>query len=899
MTKISGIYVEIRGDATQLKKELREARDLVTQQAQGMSNALNNALSPAQLKQSINGLTRDLSTLANASKLTGKEFGLVSADLGKLQRITGISEAEFGKLQSRMMQTSAAKAQEQALLGIAKAAGLTTAEIQKLGAQMNVSQAGIGSVIEKTQGASDAIGGLVSIGRTAAGVFSGMVLAKFAMELAELPGQVIQAGIAFDSLERSMYAVTGSATAAAETLGFIRKEADRLGQNFYNLAPEFKNIAAAARGTAMEGEEVRKLFTAITGASTALGLSMDDTHGTLRALQQMMSKGKIQAEELRGQLGERLPGALKMMADGMGVSTAELNKMMEQGKLLADDALPKLTVQINKMYQAAAEKAALESGQAAVNKLSEAWTELKVNLFDAGAFVWATNNVTGLINAINGVVGAKDAAGRLVDLEAQRRELKRSFGGSIQPDSQAARMMPGYEDFKKQLEDVDRQIRRTKEEIQWMTDPANDGFMAMSTGMERAANRASVYTQEVEKGRAELAKYIQTAREKAKADYENAVRYANSTEEQAKALKVYQDTLAALDKKESKGSDALAKKQAKEYEQMLADGRKAAEALDKYWQDYEDARVKAVVDGVADRASAQEKDLALVTEFSDKYRAIVLGETEFKLDQIRLQGEAYVKAGSDEIAVAQWVAAEKLKVSRDWQDGVKRGLQDYADSATNAAALAENAITNGFQGMEDALVNFVQTGKLEFADLANSIIADLARIAIQQSITGPLASGFGDLIGNLFSGGSAASVMPSGGAGLYYSVGHHDGGIVGSEPSFVRAVNPAIFDNAPRLHSGGIAGDEVPAILKRGEGVFTEGQMRAMGGPAKVEVNIIESQGKGGQIEQREDNGTMILDIFFDQLDARMASNINNGRGATTAAISKTYGLNRSRGSMR
>ena len=126
-----------------------------------------------------------------------------------------------------------------------------------------------------------------------------------------------------------------------------------------------------------------------------------------------------------------------MMADGMGVTTAQLNKMMEDGNLLADDALPKLTIQINKMYQAAAEKAALESGQAAVNRLSQAWTDLKVNLFDADAFVWATNKVTGLVNAINGAVGAKDAAGRLSDLEDtlapklnQRGDLIQKYGVS-------------------------------------------------------------------------------------------------------------------------------------------------------------------------------------------------------------------------------------------------------------------------------------------------------------------------------------------------------------------------------------------------------------------------------------------------------------------------------------
>lgn len=896
MAKISGIYVEIRGDATQLKKEMASARDMVTRQAHDMSNAMNNALSPQQLKGSINSLVKNLNQLSQASKVTGKDFSGIGADLGHLQKLTGLTAAEFGVLQSKMMATQAAKAQENALRSIAKAANLTNAEIQKLGAQMNVSQAGIGNVIGKTQGATDAMGGLVSIGRTAAGVFGGMILAKFAMELAELPGQVIQAGIAFDSLERSMYAVTGSATAAAETLGFIRKEADRLGQNFYAIAPEFKNMAAAARGTAMEGEEARKLFTAITGASTALGLSIDDTHGTLRALQQMMSKGKIQAEELRGQLGERLPGALKLMADGMGVSTAELNKMMEQGKLLADDALPKLTVQINKMYQAAAEKAALESGQAAVNKLSQAWTELKVNLFDADAFVWATNKVTGLMNSVNSAI-APTVELRIANMEGELSPMLNKRGDMIQQYGVAAGNRNEFKVLNKQIEDLQRNLRRAKEELQWMTDPAKDGFLAMSSGMEKAATRSSVYTAEVEKGREALAKYIQTAKEKAKADYDSAVKFANSKEEEAKALAVYQEALARLDKKESAPGLKAASASAKSYEQMIEDGKKAAESLEKYWNDYEDGRVKAVADGVDERAKAQVKDLALVTEFADKYKEVVLGETAFKLAQIDAQGDAYRKAGADEVAVAQYVKAEKLKVSREWSDGVQRGLAEYADGAMNAAALAEDAITNGFKGMEDALVEFVKTGKFEFSDFADSVISDLARIAIQQSITGPLASGAGDFLKYLMGGGASSAAGTAGVTGTLSSfMSRSAKGNVFSGPGISAFSNSIVTQPTQFWANGGNlmgeAGPEAIMPLKRGP----DGTLGVSGGGSNVVVNIIESPGNGGKTQQRQENGVNILDVMVEQIKSSIASDINRGSGVVPQAITKSYGLSRAPG---
>ena len=56
-----------------------------------------------------------------------------------------------------------------------------------------------------------------------------------------------------------------------------------------------------------------------------------------------------------------------------------------------------------------------------------------------------------------------------------------------------------------------------------------------------------------------------------------------------------------------------------------------------------------------------------------------------------------------------------------------------------APCSVEPAVPDAFKGMEDAMVNFVKTGKLDFKSLADSIISDIIRIQIQQKVTGPLA----------------------------------------------------------------------------------------------------------------------------------------------------------------
>ncbi|WP_028578671.1 tape measure protein [Desulfomicrobium escambiense] len=739
--RIPGIFVEIQGDYTQLRADLNTARGIVNGAATDMSNSLNNALSPRQAGNGINALIADLSKLNNASKLTGKEFDALGVDLGQLQRLTGLTAAEFSQLQTRMLQTKAAQVQERALRSVAQAAGLTRHEIQRLGAQMGVDALAVRRVADGMSGAADSAGMLGMAARTALAYLSVDAVARFGKA-------VLDSGIAMDSLQRSFVAITGSEAGAAELMGWLRDEASRLGQNFYELAPAFKSLTAAARGTTLEGEETRKIFSAVTAASTALGLSVDQTKGTFFAMEQMISKGTVSMEELRRQLGDRLPGAFQLAARAMGVSTAELNKMVAEGQVMADDLLPKLAAELQRVYGQAAQTAALESAQAAVNGLSEEWTDLKNNMFHSESAVAGINLVTEAIAGLNAMIA---------------------------------------------------QVQQGKTHWIW------DG-LAMEP-MDPSKYRAKVNRDMV------MPAYVAPA--------------ATVAEPKAQS------------KSEKAAADRATKAAQKAYEKMLEDGRKAAEAIDKWGSDYENARVKAIADSVATNQRALEQDLQLVTEFADKFKAVVLGETEFKKAQIDAQAAAYLKAGADEVAVARWVAAEKLAISRDWQDGATRALQAYADEAGNAAAAVEDVMGTAFQGMEDMIVEYVRTGKAEFSDLVSHINAEIARLAFK-SLASESYNWLNDVLkvgmsaaSAYFGGGSTLnpSVAPSGASGLYYSVGHHGGGIVGSEASFMRPVPAETFAGAPRFHSG-LMPDEFPAILQKGEGVFTKGQMEAMGGGA-------------------------------------------------------------------
>lgn len=155
-------------------------------------------------------------------------------------------------------------------------------------------------------------------------------------------------------------------------------------------------------------------------------------------------------------------------------------------------------------------------------------------------------------------------------------------------------------------------------------------------------------------------------------------------------------------------------------------------------------------------------------------------------------------------------------------------LEDFVKTSQDIAGGIGDAFVEAFSAGSDAVADFVKTGKIDFSSLITNFIADLARLAAQKYIFGPLANMLGGALGGL--GGAFANIL-------------HEGGIAGSGGGR-RAVNPAIFAGAPRFHSGGLAGDEVPAILQRGERVLSRAETAAYdrGGSPTVIFNVKDAQ---------------------------------------------------------
>ena len=389
------VGIEVRADGTQ-----EAARDLAAVDAslKKIQTDLGGTAQPAGVA------AQGLEQLGAAGKSAGAGLGAVGASAKKAAEGLGsvskfASSAKFDKVVSDLgvmgvkLNTSSLHAQklakamqqverERAFQQLAADANLSTLQLAKFRAELG-----------DTRGALATLSNGLGLSKAA--------MLAFAAAVAFGGQACLEAALQADRLSKAYTTITGSSSAAQQQLSYLYDVSNRLGLQFQSTAESAKTFFAAGKGSSLE-KDMNGIFEAVASAGAALALSQDDMQGAFLALGQMISKGKVQAEELRGQLGERLPGAFQLAAKAMNMTTAELDKFMADGKLTAEELLPKLAKVMKEDFGAAAE-AASQGLQGAINRLSTEWTLFKSSLVDSDAAVAG-------INAVRGAVGGLQAA---------------------------------------------------------------------------------------------------------------------------------------------------------------------------------------------------------------------------------------------------------------------------------------------------------------------------------------------------------------------------------------------------------------------------------------------------------------------------------------------------------
>jgi len=503
--------------------------------------------------QTISG-TRSLSNsyrqLANSVKIGSREFKVATARAEQLER----------KL--RKLNTTA-KRGKGGLSNLAKIGGTVAAAGVFGGAEGAIGSA-IGGVFGGVAGA--AVGGAVG---AQVGQFTGAI------------AEVAQYDAALEKQRKALRLVIGDTDEYNKAQAFLAKTSKDLAIPQDVIVRQFTSLTASVKGAGLSTDDAKESFLAIASGIRGTGGSLEDMKSAMRATSQVFSKGKVSAEELRQQLGERLPGAFTLFAESMGKTPAELDKALEQGKVTLDDFLGFS----QKLFDEYGENAKIlaQAPESAGDRLQTAVSNLKDNLGD-------------LLRPI----GA---------------EFQAVFGEIIQIINDA---ITAFKQF-------------------------------MGIGLENAIAKA-----------------------------ESAV---------AKAQKKF-DRVSGLD-------DSPRNRNLK------------AQALNQL-----------------SIAQGQLNDLKV---------------EQNELDQKSIENED-----------------KKLQKGMSTYESLRAGMQSYVQSISDMNKQIQDATTKAFKGMEDALVNFVMTGKLNFADLTRSILADITRIIIRQTIITPLLGAFGitaNATGNVYDQG--------------------------------------------------------------------------------------------------------------------------------------------------
>lgn len=135
----------------------------------------------------------------------------------------------------------------------------------------------------------------------------------------------------------------------ARSLKFLSELTNKYGTDLIGTTEAFAKFKAAATPAGIAMAEQERIFSNISKAMASFGISGGEAALTMMAITQMMSKGKISSEELRRQLGERMPVAMQAMANAAGVSMSQLDKLLKEGKLRSAEIMGKFSDELAKL----------------------------------------------------------------------------------------------------------------------------------------------------------------------------------------------------------------------------------------------------------------------------------------------------------------------------------------------------------------------------------------------------------------------------------------------------------------------------------------------------------------------------------------------------------------------
>ena len=188
--------------------------------------------------------------------------------------------------------------------------------------------------------------------------------------------------------------VSADAREDGNSIKYITQLTEKYGTDLIGTTTAFAKFKAAATPAGIAVAEQERIFANVSKAMASFGISGGEAALTMMAITQMMSKGKISSEELRRQLGERMPVAMQAMANAAGVSLSQLDKLLKDGKLRSAEVMGKFSDELAKLSG----DTSTDNLEASIGRLKNAFVSLADSLNIYGNFKALVDRVKDLID---------------------------------------------------------------------------------------------------------------------------------------------------------------------------------------------------------------------------------------------------------------------------------------------------------------------------------------------------------------------------------------------------------------------------------------------------------------------------------------------------------------------
>lgn len=364
MLAVAGKIDAYRRQQVELSRLAAEYRRLQSEYAR-LNSAMRNGNATSEQITRLRQLAAQLNQAGAAYARQRVSVGELSATLQRAGvNLNNLGQAEQ-RLQANASRSAAAMNRLSSSLGnVSRGASRSADELRRLS---NSSRTALG-FMQRLRGQ------LLALAGAYAGVNGAIALFNKTLNAGQ-EGMVLK-------IRTEVLADNWQGAVAKDLEEYFRGTAERMGLELSDVIQDASKLFVAAKENGYNLNEAKFVYEQFSGLGQLMGADAETQKGITKALSDMFSKGTIQAEELKGQLGDRLPQAMALFAKATGKSNAELMKMMKNGELTSDYII-KAAGTIKSQYGDQMEKMyhTINAEQARMNNAFKDWLRI---IADAG-----------------------------------------------------------------------------------------------------------------------------------------------------------------------------------------------------------------------------------------------------------------------------------------------------------------------------------------------------------------------------------------------------------------------------------------------------------------------------------------------------------------------------------